>query len=82
MNRIALVGIIIEDLSQAARVNELLHSVCDYIAGRMGLPYKDRGVNIISVVIDAPQEVISALGGKLGALSGVSTKVLYTQVGV
>ena len=73
--RISVVGIIIEDRSSA----ELLHQYGDYIIGRMGLPYAKKKVNIISVVLDAPMDVISALSGKLGRLKGVSSKALYSK---
>ena len=78
--RISVVGIIIEDRSSAEQVNELLHQYGDYIIGRMGLPYREKGVNIISVVLDAPQDAISALSGKIGRLEGVSAKTLYSNV--
>ena len=79
--RIAVIGIIIEDKSQAGAVNELLHQYGNYIIGRMGLPYEKKSVNIISIVLDAPGDVISALSGKLGRLQGVSSKALYTKAG-
>ena len=78
--RISVVGIIIEDRSSAEQVNELLHQYGDYIIGRMGLPYREKGVNIISVVLDAPQDAISALSGKIGRLEGVSAKTQYSHV--
>ena len=78
--RIALVGIMVENTEMAGCVNELLHQYSSYIRGRMGLPYPEKGVNIISLVIDAPQDVISALSGKLGRLEGVSAKTLYSNV--
>ena len=77
--RISVVGIIIEDRSSAEQVNELLHQYGDYIIGRRGLPYAKKKVNIISVVLDAPMDVISALSGKLGRLKGVSSKALYSK---
>ncbi len=77
--RIALVGIMVENTDMAGCVNELLHQYSLYIRGRMGLPYPEKGVNIISLVIDAPQDVISALSGKLGRLEGVSAKTLYAK---
>lgn len=78
-NKIAIVGIIISDSSAVATVNGVLHENMDYIVGRLGLPYKQRGVNVISIVIDAPQQVINALSGKLGMISGVTSKVLITK---
>lgn len=77
--RIAVIGIIIEDRSQAEQVNGLLHQYGSFVIGRMGLPYEKKQVNIISVVLDAPMDVISALSGKLGRLPGVSTKALYSR---
>ena len=79
--RIAVIGIIVEDKSQVDQVNSLLHQYGNFIIGRMGLPYEKKQVNIISVVLDAPTDVISALSGKLGRLSGVSSKALYTKAG-
>ena len=79
--RIAVVGIIVEDKDAAEQVNALLHQYGAYIIGRMGLPYRARRVSIISVVLDAPAAVISALSGKLGRLPGVSSKALYTKAG-
>lgn len=76
-NRVALMGIIVEDTEAAARINGLLHEYGSYIVGRMGLPYRERNMNIISIVLDAPQSVISALSGKLGMIPGVSSKCLY-----
>ena len=78
--RIAVVGIIIEDTEAAGSVNEILHQYRTYIIGRMGLPYPQKAVNIISVVVDAPQDVISAMSGKLGRLDGVSAKAMYSKV--
>ena len=77
--RIAVVAIIIEDKESVEEVNHLLHDYGNYIRGRMGLPYPEKKVNIISVVMDAPQDAVSALSGKLGRLSGVSAKVLYAK---
>ena len=79
--RIAVVGIIVEDKDAAEQVNALLHQYGAYIIGRMGLPYEKKQVNIISVVLDAPGDIISALSGKLGRLPGVSSKALYTKAG-
>ncbi len=78
--RIALIGIIIEKEESVEPLNRLLHEYKNDIVGRMGIPYRDRGVNIISVVIDAPTEAISALSGKLGMLEGVTAKALYSKM--
>lgn len=78
--RVALIGIIVEDESSVAALNDLLHQYAPYIIGRMGVPYRARGVNIISVALDAPQDDISALSGKLGRLHGVSAKTQYSNI--
>lgn len=80
--RIAVIGIIVEDKNMAGEVNRLLHEYGQYIIGRMGLPYEKKGVNIISVVVDAPADSISALSGKLGRIPGVGVKALYSKAGV
>lgn len=77
--RVALIGIIVEKESSVAQLNELLHQYGHYIIGRMGLPYRAKGVSIISVVLDAPQDVISALAGRIGRLPGVSAKTAYSK---
>lgn len=77
--RIALIGIIVEDTGATERINALLHTYGDYIVGRMGIPYRSRGLCIISVVVDAPNEVISALSGKLGQIRGISVKTVYSK---
>lgn len=73
-------GVIVEDMDSAEALNGLLHEYGRFIIGRMGLPYRERGVSVISVVLDAPQDTISALAGKVGALPGVSVKTLYSNV--
>lgn len=78
--RVALIGIIVEDPDAAEPLNELLHQYGQYIIGRMGLPYRKRGVSIISLAVDAPQNEISALSGKIGRLRGVSAKTAYSNV--
>ena len=79
-SRVALIAIIVEAPSSVPKINELLHDYSDYIIGRMGIPYKKRGINIISVAIDAPQEIISALSGKLGRLDDITVKTAYSNV--
>lgn len=79
--RIALIGIIVENIEAANVINEILHEYSKYIVGRMGIPYKDKKVSIISVVIDASNDVISSLSGKLGMISGVSVKTVYSRKG-
>ncbi len=79
-SRVAVIGIIVEDKNKADEVNSLLHQYSQYIIGRMGLPYRERKVSIISVIIDASSDVISALSGKLGRIPGISSQTLYTKV--
>lgn len=78
--RIAVIAIIVEDRSKTEELNQLLHTYGEYIVGRMGVPYKPKGVSVISVILDAPQEKISALSGKLGMLSGISSKTVYSKL--
>ncbi len=81
-DRVAVIGIIVEDAAAVGHLNAVLHEYGDYIIGRMGIPYKKRGISIISIAVDAPQPVISALSGKIGRISGVSAKTAYSGVGV
>lgn len=78
--RIALIGIIVENMEMIEQLNKILHEYSSFIIGRMGIPYRERKVNIISVAVDAPQDVISALSGKLGRLRGVSAKTVYSKI--
>ncbi len=78
-NKIAVVAIIVSDLNAVSRVNAVLHDFAEHVIGRMGLPYKAKNVNVISVVVDAPQTIINSLSGKLGMIEGVSSKVLTTR---
>ena len=78
-NRIAMVSIIVENGDSVVRLNEVLHEYSEDIVGRMGIPYRQRGVNIISVVLDAPQDEISALAGKIGNLRDVTVKTAYSN---
>lgn len=77
--RIAIMGIIIEDVDSVERVNDLLHTYRDVIIGRMGMPYRERGISVISVVMDADTDTVSALSGKLGMTPGVSAKAVYSK---
>jgi len=77
--RIVVIGIIVEDKNMVSEINQLLHEYGEFIIGRMGLPYEKKGVNIISVIVDAPMDKISALSGKLGRLPGISAKALYSK---
>lgn len=78
--RVAVISIIVENKDAISKLNNILHDYGDFIVGRMGIPYVKKDINIISIAIDAPQDTISALSGKLGALSGVSTKTAYSAV--
>lgn len=78
--RIALIAIIVENSDSVAELNALLHQYGEYIIGRMGLPYRKCNVSILSVAVDAPQDVISTLSGKIGKLDGVSVKTAYSNV--
>jgi len=73
-NRIGVIGIVIEDLSQITAVNDILHQYGNIIIGRMGVPYKERGVNVISLIVDGTTDEIGALSGKLGKILGLSVK--------
>ncbi len=77
--RVALIGIVVEDMNSVMELNNILHEYSPYIIGRMGLPYREKDISIISVAVDAPQDVISALSGKLGMLAGISTKTVYSK---
>lgn len=78
-NRIAVIGIIIEDTNAAAKVNEILHTYSDFVIGRMGIPYREENINIISIVLNAPIDKINSLTGKLGMIENVSAKALYAS---
>ena len=78
-SKIAVIAIIVSDLNATTKINAILHDNSDYIIGRMGIPYKERKVNVISVIMDAPATVINSLSGKLGMIDGVSSKVLTTK---
>ena len=78
--RVAVMGIVVENTDSVERLNTLLHEYGSYIIGRMGIPYRARNINIVSIAIDAPQDMISALSGKIGRLNGVSTKTAYSNV--
>lgn len=73
-------SIIVEDNESVEKINGILHEYGRYIVGRMGIPYRERNINMISIAIDAPQDIISALAGKIGNLSGVSVKTALSNV--
>lgn len=77
--RIALIGIIVEDLSATEKINLILHDCSEFIVGRMGIPYRKKNVSIISVIVDAPADQISSISGKLGMIEGVNVKTVYTK---
>lgn len=77
--RLALIGIIVEEKLQIRELNELLSEYSSYIIGRMGIPYREKDISVISIAIDAPQSIISALSGKIGMLSGINTKTIYSK---
>jgi putative iron-only hydrogenase system regulator len=78
--RVALIGIIVSNQESVAKLNDILHEYSTYIIGRMGIPYQQRKVSVISIVMDAPQTAISALSGKLGMVPHVSTKTIYAKL--
>lgn len=77
--RIALIGIIISATDSVEALNRLLSQYSPYIIGRMGIPYREKGISIISITLDAPGDIISALSGKIGMLPGISTKTIYAK---
>lgn len=78
--RVALIGIVIGNGDAVEKLNKILSDYKDYLVGRMGIPYRERGISIVSVVVDAPDNIISALSGKIGMLPGVSAKTVYSKV--
>lgn len=78
--RVAVMSIIVEDIRLADKINAILHEYGEYIIGRMGVPYRKRNISIISVALDAPQNTIASLAGKIGGLNGVSVKTAYSSI--
>ena len=78
--RVAVMAIIVSCADSIENLNTLLHEYRNYIIGRMGIPYREKNINVMSVAIDAPQDVISALTGKIGKLSGITVKTAYSNV--
>ena len=78
--RIAVMGIIVEKTESVELLNAILHDYGEYIVGRMGIPYRKKNVNIVSIAVDAPQDMISAMSGKIGKIDGVSVKTAYSNV--
>ena len=77
--RVAVLAIIVEDAASVPQLNDLLHENSEHIIGRMGIPYRQRNIHIISVAVDAPQDAISAMAGKLGRIAGVNIKTAYSN---
>ena len=78
--RVAILAIVVEDKSKAVELNSLLTEFGDYIIGRMGVPYDKKNISLISVALDAPQDVINSLSGKVGSIEGISAKAVYSKV--
>lgn len=78
--RVAVLGIIVEKTESIEKLNSLLHDFSEYIIGRMGIPYRDKKIHIISIALDAPQDTIASLAGKIGRLEGISVKTAYSNV--
>ena len=79
-NRVALLGIVIENPDSVEKLNNILHKYSEYIIGRMGIPHRTRNISIMSVAMDAPSDKISALSGAVGMLDGVSSKTIYSKL--
>ncbi|MBQ6385113.1 MAG: iron-only hydrogenase system regulator [Lachnospiraceae bacterium] len=78
-SRVALISIIVDDGNEVGELNELLHDYSEFIIGRMGIPYREKKINIISVAIDAPNDKINALTGALGRIEGINAKVVFSN---
>ena len=78
--RVAIIAVIVENPESVSELNLVLHEYGEYIIGRMGIPYRAKKINIISVAIDAPQDIINSLAGKIGSLAGISAKTLYSTI--
>ena len=79
-SRVGVISIIVEDGNSVETLNSILHTYGEYIIGRMGIPYREKGISIISIAIDAPQDIISTISGKIGNLKGVSAKTVLSNV--
>ena len=78
--RVAILSVIVEDMDSTEELNSIIHDYSQFVVGRMGLPYRERGINIISLVVDAPQNEISTLSGKIGRLHGVTSRTAYAKI--
>ena len=79
-NRLCVLSAVVEDRSSAGKLNEYLSEYGDYIVGRMGIPYRERGVSVLCVVLDAPAAAVNALTGKIGSLNGLTAKTLFGKM--
>ena len=77
--RVAIISIIVENVEHTDQLNQVLHEYGNYILGRMGIPYRKHGINIISIAVDAPQDTINTLAGKIGRIEGISAKTVYSS---
>lgn len=78
--RLAIIAIIVEEIEQTEKLNKILHNYSKYIIGRMGIPYNKKNVNVISVVVDAPNDIIGAVSGKLGMIENITVKTVYSKL--
>ncbi len=78
--RVALIGIIIENRDSVSKMNDILHEYGEFVIGRMGLPYDKKNISVISVAVDAPEDIINKISGKIGMLDGISTKTIYSKI--
>lgn len=78
--RVAIIGIVVENPDSVEKLNEILHRYSRYVIGRMGVPYKERGISLISIMVDGPADEISSLSGKIGQLNGISAKTVYSRL--
>lgn len=79
-NRVALIGIVVEDMEATEKINAVLHEYNKHLIGRLGIPYRERGIAIISIVVDASNDVISSLSGKLGMIKGTNVSTAYSKI--
>lgn len=77
--RIAIIGIFVDDNKRSADINDILHEYNKYIIGRMGLPYKEKNIGVISIIVDAPNNIISSISGKIGMIKDVYCKTMYSK---
>ena len=78
--RVAILGIVVENPDSVGKLNDILHEYSRYIIGRMGVPYKERGISLISVMVDGPSDAISSISGKIGQLDGITSKAVYSKL--